>query len=318
MAAGTIEVVADLSDPEYQSGMPKYDAVRKIGFGGSDAPTACGLTNRFGRTPYTLWAQKISESSSSHFESEAMSWGKLLEDPIRQEFSRRTGVDVLTFPRMVRNTARPFMLASVDGVTVAGDELTGVYEGKTSRHDWLEGEEVEIPLDYQIQGQHYLAVLELEVVHFACLVGGNTLRITELPRNDALIEDLVAIEADLWQHVLDGVPPRVEAGDKPMLGRRWTGDVALEVEISEAVAEQLRIGNALREQISTLEDARDAADALVMSALGEAAVGRYRGDIAVTWKPQPAVEVKAFTRKAGRRFLPKPIPPAVPLLEVVQ
>ena len=37
----------------------------------------------------------------------------------------------------------------------------------------------------------------------------------------------------------------------------------------------------IQAQISTLEDARDAADALIMSALGEASVGRYRGDVAV-------------------------------------
>lgn len=318
MAAGQFEIVADLSDPEYQSGMPKYDAVRKLGFGGSDAPTACGLTNRFGRTPYTLWAEKVSEGTSSHKETEAMRWGKLVEPAVRAEFAERTGVEVIEFPRMVRNTARPFMLASVDGLTGPADALTGVYEGKTSRHDWQEGDQVEVPIDYQVQGQHYLAVLELEVVHFACLVGGNTLRITEVPRNDALIDDLVAIEAALWQKVIDGTPPRVEAGDKPMLSRRWVGDAGLEVEISEAVAEQLRIRNTLQEQISTLEDARDAADALVMSALGEATVGTYRGDIAVTWKPHPATEVKAFTRKAGRRFLPKPIPPAVQALEVVR
>jgi putative phage-type endonuclease len=314
MAAGTLEIVADLTEIEPHS--PEWHRRRQIGFGGSDAPTACGLNNRYGRTPYTLWAEKIATEpklEDPDTEPEYLQWGKILEGPVREEFARRTGIEVHDLPHMVRNTAYPFMLANVDGVTGPVQKLTGIYEGKTSRNDWEDDDgNVVVPINYQVQGQHYLAVLDLEVVHFACLVGGNKLRIAQVERNDQLIEDLVAIEADLWKHVIDGVPPRVEAGDKQVLSKKWTGDLALEVEISDAVAEQIIKGNLVRAQISELEEARDAADALVMSALGEAAVGRYRGDVAVTWKPYDPVEVKAFTRKGGRRFLPKEIRSSAP------
>lgn len=309
MAAGTIEIVADLTEIKPHS--PEWHRLRQIGIGGSDAPTACGLNNRYGRTPYTLWAEKVSEVpkfEDPDEEPEYLKWGKLLEAPVREEFGRRTGLEITPFPRMVRNTELPFMLANVDGLTGPVNALSGVYEGKTSRNDWWNGTEVEVPIGYAVQGQHYLAVLGLDVVHYACLVGGQKLRIAEVARNDQLIEDLIAIEADFWQHVIDGTPPKVESGDKPMLSRRWVGDETIEVDISEAVADELRKRNRIQAQISTLEDARDAADALIMSALGEASVGRYRGDIAVTWKPTPATPVAAFTRKAGRRFLPKEVP----------
>ncbi|MGA9527138.1 MAG: YqaJ viral recombinase family protein [Terriglobales bacterium] len=309
MAAGTIEIVADLTEIKPRSA--EWHRLRQLGFGGSDAPTACGLNNRYGRTPYSLWAEKVAERPKLEDEDEPeyMTWGKLLEPIVRDQFAERTGIEVHEFPRMLRNSEHPFMLANVDGLTGPINALEGVYEGKTSRNDWEgPGGEVEVPINYVVQGQHYLAVLDLDVVHYACLVGGQKLRITEVPRNDQLIEDLIAIEADLWQHVLDGTPPRVEAGDKPMLSKRWTGDDTLEVEISEAVAEQLRKRNALTKQISLLEDARDACDALIMSALGDATVGTYRGDVAVTWKSYPPTEVKAYTRKGGRRFLPKEVP----------
>ena len=222
---------------------------------------------------------------------------------------------------MVRNTAHPFMLANVDGVTGPINDLTGVYEGKTSRNDLGGRGRDRGPAQLCRPGlQHYLAVARAR--RRPLRLPRRRPKAPASPRssaNDQLIEDLIAIEADLWQHVLDGIPPKVEAGDLPMLSSRWTGaDATLEVERSQRRS-PTSSASATRfdAQISTLTDARDACDALIMSALGDASVTGHitACEVAVTWKPTPAVPVKAFTRKAGRRFLPKSIPPALSLLE---
>src|SRR5580692_9035999 len=125
----SIEILADLD--EIAPSSPEWLKLRKLGIGGSDAGAICGLNPR--RTPYQVWADKVNPSEPEDFETEPQRWGKLLEAPVRDEFATRTGIEVHRFPRMVRNTERPFMLANVDGLTGPSTKLTGIYEGKTTR-----------------------------------------------------------------------------------------------------------------------------------------------------------------------------------------
>ena len=99
-----------------------------------------------------MWAEKVNPDATAHRETEAMSWGKLLEPAIREEFGRRTGIEMHTMNQMVRCLERPFMLASVDGITGPFGEFTGVYEGKTSRYAdaWAVGDDgaVSVPIEH--------------------------------------------------------------------------------------------------------------------------------------------------------------------------
>ena len=78
-----IEIVADLEVVKPSS--PEWLALRKEGIGGSDAGAICGIGYR---TPYQVWAEKVNPVVLEEEEPEYMRWGKLLEDPVRAEFSR--------------------------------------------------------------------------------------------------------------------------------------------------------------------------------------------------------------------------------------
>lgn len=319
MSTANIEIVADLTEVKVHS--PEWHALRRAGIGGSDAGAIVGV-NKY-KTAYNVWVDKVTDAPppDDAEEPEYITWGKLLEEPVRDEFSRRTGIEVIPFPRMVRNTDHPWMLANVDGLTGAPTKIEGVYEGKTSRFDWLDEGTVEVPLEYAVQGQHYLSVLGLDVVHYACLVGGQKLRVAEIERNDSLIDDLIAIEEVFWQRVLEVTPPPVAAGDKRLLAQLYPGEADVVADLDDEVVAALQARNAVDADIKVLETRRDEYDARIMQALGNATVGKWHGTTVVTWKPQtrngldtaalkaahPALAREFSKTSTLRKFLPKEI-----------
>lgn len=318
----SIEIVADLELPQYQSGEPEYEAIRKLGLGGSDAGAVCGLSKW--RTPYQVWAEKVNPTEQAHRESEAMTWGKLLEAPVREEFSRRTGVEVHPFPRMVRNTDYPFMLASPDGLTGPATKLDGVYEGKTTRFpdQWaIDGDIVSVPLEYMVQGMHYLAVLRLERLFFAVLIGGQELRTATVELDQALVDDLIEIEAAFWQSVIDREPPEATAGDIDTLKRRWQPEAGKQIALPASFKAELGKRATLRAHIKTTEAQVDEIDAKIMAAMGDAEQATLDGQLAVTWREterttidpralraaHPEIAAEFSKVSVSRRFLPKEI-----------
>lgn len=288
----TIEIIADLDE----IGRGQWNLERAIrGIGGSEAGVIAGLSHW--DTPYSLWAHKVrgqtmtaeeheAEESERIKQSEPMLWGHLLEQPIATEFSHRTGIMVHRFNRMVRNTDYPFMFANVDRLTGPPNDLDGVLEIKTTRFadQWKDGE---VPLTYGVQGQHYLAVLGLPRVHYACLIGGQELVITTVERNDTLIDDLVAIEEAFWQSVLKREAPPADGSEstRKALQKRWKPEPDKVVDLyGPCDAALFEIRERWKQRAAEAKEQMDTIDAVVMAALGEAEVGTIGGKKVVTWK----------------------------------
>jgi putative phage-type endonuclease len=263
-----------------------------MGVGGSEAGVVAGLSTW--EQPYGLWTRKITDQALSIEELEAREqddekeyqlWGKLLEDPIAAEFSKRTGIEVHKFNRMVRNTEYPFMFANVDRLTGPANELDGVLEIKTTRFadQWADGA---VPLTYGVQGQHYLAVLGLPRVHYACLIGGQALVITTVERDDQLIADLAAIEEAFWQQVLKREAPPADGSEstRKALQRRWRPDPDKVIALDPEYAEIIKRRHDITEAIKDAKAEVDGIDALLMEDLGDAEVGTINGQKVVTWK----------------------------------
>jgi putative phage-type endonuclease len=313
-----IEILADLTDLKSED--PEYQALRKLGIGGSDAGAICGVS-RF-RTPYQVWSEKVNPSATAREESESMRWGKILEEPIRLEFEERTGIEVHPLPKMIRNVEHPWMLASVDGVTGPTTKLTGVYEGKTTRYAdaWAPDDSgaVTVPLEYLIQGMHYLAVLGLEVLHYACLIGGQQLVVAEVARNESVIADLLEIEAAFWQAVTNREPPPALAADIPTLRKRWQPLEGSTIELTGTFATTLKVRAGYKAAVKDYEEKIDAIDAELMAFMGDNETATWQGKPVITWKRDRQGKLKGkeleaahpdlvaqFRGEPGRRFLPK-------------
>lgn len=316
-----IEIVADLEAIKPHS--PKWHELRKEGIGGSDASAVCGVS-RWG-TPYQVWAEKVNPSPVAEDEdTEPQLWGKILEVPVREEFARRTGLEVHTMNKMVRSVEHPFMLANVDGITGPYGEFDGVYEGKTTRYadQWAVADDgsVTVPIEYVIQGMHYLAVLGLPTLHYAVLIGGQQMRIAEVELNENLVADLIDIEDAFWQSVLNREPPAVSGADVDTLKKRWTPSVGKTVELTGTMYTTLKVRAQHKAIIKANEESVKAIDAELMSFMGDAEEAIWQGETAITWRqdkvgrldgkglraayPEIAAE---HTGKPGRRFLPKEV-----------
>jgi putative phage-type endonuclease len=322
-----IEVLADLD--EIPPNSPRWYELRRLGWGGSDAAALAGVSPYRDQTPLSKWSEKMTEGPGVNTRwaneddiPEYIAWGHILEEPIRAEFSRRTELEVVRFPKMVRSIRYPFMLANVDGLILDGEgaSITAIYEGKTSRRDWMDDGEVTIPVQYAVQGYHYMVVLELDVVYFACLVGGQLLRVATLERNDQLMEDLIAIEAAMWQNVVDGIPPAAEGADVDMLRRHWTPEPGKSVELTAELAMEVKRRHGLHTQKSTIEDEIKDIDARLMEFMGDAEQATWHDQTAITWKQDAKGKLqgkelekaypeiaKQFTGPPSRRFIPKEI-----------
>lgn len=323
MPAANIEIVADTTEIT----RAEWLALRLQGIGGSDAGVIAGLSKW--KKPYAIWAEKVAAKvvdggDDSH---EYQQWGHLLEPVVAEEFARRTQVEVHPFTKMVRSKDYPFMFANVDYLTGPSTALEGVLEVKTTRFadDWTLNDDgsVHVPLAYGVQGQHYLAVLGLEKVHYACLIGGQELRIAEVLRNEALIEDLIVIEAEFWRKVMDNEPPDPDGSEstRKALQARWQPEAGKTIELpgTHDWGAIFALRAQKKAEAGVLEEELGAIDATVMAAMGDAEVATIGGKVAATWKASTTnrIDTKAFkeahpdlaaeftTQSTSRRFLPK-------------
>ncbi len=183
--------------------------LRKTGIGGSEAGAICGLNPW--SSALTVYQDKISEELCLE-DNEAMRQGRDLEDYVARRFMEAAGLKVRRSNAMYRNIQYPFMLADVDR-NVAGEE-TGL-ECKTasafSADEWRDGR---IPPHYYIQCLHYMAVTGKKAWYIAVAILGREFKYARIEREERMIQNLIAIEAEFWRnHVLPKIPPEPDGSE---------------------------------------------------------------------------------------------------------
>ena len=162
---------------------------RKKGITGTDAGAIVGLN------PYNSAAQVYQDKITDAIEewdNEAMRQGRDLEEYVARRFSEQTGLKVRKANAIYQNEEHPFMLADFDRLIVgqeAGLECKTV--NAYSADKWSDGK---IPLHYQMQVQHYLAVSGYKKWYVAALIMGREFVIREINRDEELIANLILIE----------------------------------------------------------------------------------------------------------------------------
>ena len=191
-----------------------WHAWRRSGFGGSDAAKILGICP-FGTKRDLYYVKKNIVDAS---DEESNKWqkhiGNVLEETVALMFSQVTGYPVFKIEIMFRSPDYPFMLADVDYFCILPNGSICILECKTTSPDntgkWWHGKKPIIPLNYEAQGQHYMAVMKLNKVFFACLHGNSEdyLIIRELDRDMDCESELIYLEQDCWyNNVLADVPP---------------------------------------------------------------------------------------------------------------
>lgn len=180
---------------------------RKQGITGTDAGAICGM-NPY-KSAFAVYQDKISDDIEE-YDNEAMRQGRDLEEYVASRFEEATGLKVRRANAIFQNEEYPFMLADFDRLVVGASngEKVGL-ECKTvspfSSDKWKEGA---IPLHYQMQVQHYLAVSGFDSWYLAALIFGKELIIHKIERDEEMISALMKIEERFWkENVLARVMP---------------------------------------------------------------------------------------------------------------
>lgn len=254
---------------------------RRRGIGGSDASAVAGL-NRW-RSPVQVWLEKTGQIEDTG-DSEVMYWGRVLEDVVAREFSERTGKKVRRRNAILRHPEHQFMIANVDRMVVG--ENAGLECKTTSEWRRVEWADEEIPDEYIIQCQHYMAVTGYEKWYIAVLIGGNKFLWQEVERDEEIIDYLIRIEGDFWRLVETNTPPPMDGTEsssqalKLLYPESRAGKaIELPTEAEELVSER----DAVKAMIAGYEEKLAAIENQLKAMLGEAESGTV-GDKLVSWK----------------------------------
>ena len=196
---------------------------RRKGIGGSDAAAILGISPF--RTGRDLYYDKLNIVTADDAENWVqLEVGTLLEPLVAKIFAHKTGYKIYRRPFMFQHPLYPWMLADLDYMVELPDGTTAILEIKTTNYNakdnwWYNGEEI-VPIYYESQGRHYMAVMNIDRVYFCCLYGNSEdeAMIRRIDRDMAYEEELIALERDFWEnHVLTKTPPPYVEADGDLI-----------------------------------------------------------------------------------------------------
>lgn len=204
--------------------MPREEwlSVRQGGIGSSDAAAAVGL-NPY-QSQLELWMQKTGRQDllpqdDPNDEASPMYWGTLLEPIVAAHYTKRTGHKVRRVNAVLQHPDHPWMRANLDREVVGTPEVQ-ILECKTAgihgARLWRDG----VPEYVQLQVMHQLAVTGKQAADVAVLIGGQTLEIHRIERDEALIAQLIELERRFWVWVETDTPPPADGSDSADLALR--------------------------------------------------------------------------------------------------
>lgn len=186
---------------------------RRQGIGGSDAAAVLGISPY--RTAVDLYYDKLNlpvDDDGNNWV--AMEMGTLLEDLVARIFAKKTGLKIYQRKCMFQHPDHLWMLADLDYLVELPDGTTAILEIKTTNYNakdkWEHNGREIVPVYYEVQGRHYMAVMNIDRVYFCCLYGNSEdeVIIRRIDRDMDYESELIALEEDFWlNHVQAQVPP---------------------------------------------------------------------------------------------------------------
>ena len=256
---------------------------RRTGIGGSDAATVVGL-NPYSSL-YTLYNDKLGLIPAKE-DNEAMRQGRDFEDYVARRWMEATGKKVRRNCYMWRRDEHPFMLADIDREVVG--ENAGLECKTTSAYSKADLEGGEVPLNYYVQCQHYMAVMGFDRMYLAVLVLGVGFYHFVIERDENEIAALIEQESAFWNRVENKIPPPVDGSESTMATIAAiypTETVAGRVQLTGKAAALIGDIEAMKAEQDALKESINRAKATIMQEIGEAEGGQCDG-WRVSWKAQ--------------------------------
>lgn len=256
---------------------------RKKGIGGSEASSVAGLNPW--SSPLKVWMDKLNQMKEEVADTERMRVGRDLEEYVAKRFEEATGKKVRRENNLLQHPEYKFMFANLDRVVVGENAFL---ECKTTnsygKQEWEEG----VPLHYELQCLHYMAVCGFDYCYIACLIGNEKFIWHKIERDEETINNLISIEKEFWEeHVLKEIPPAADGSDdySEMLKKKYSTSIPESLELGSSYLDKLKRRDELEELIKSMDKEKKQIDQeiqLEMKDFERAIVGER----VVTWKTQ--------------------------------
>lgn len=187
---------------------------RKTKIGASDAPIIMGVSPWM--TPLQLWKEKL-DLAPARVPSPWMERGIQLQEEALCRFQEKTGL--IVFPEVRVHSFLPWMIASLDGITMDGSEIVEIKcPGEKTHAEAIKGI---VPDYYMPQIQHQMAVCDLERCHYFSFSGVDTALVI-VQRDDQYIKKLIEMETLFFSHLTSREAPIFSCRDKRVMDSdRW-------------------------------------------------------------------------------------------------
>lgn len=188
-----------------------WKAARRSFIGASESAAILGHGYK-DQNLLSVFADKVADPTEERDdrETKAMRIGKLIEPGLIEIFRDETGINAtLEAPFRVRHHAKlPYVAATLDAhYTNGAGELVPVELKNVNQRLLEQWDDGEVPLKFQIQIQHQMAVTGASEGWAFGLVGGSEPRACLLQRNDAFIEALLGKLEEFWGWVQRKIVP---------------------------------------------------------------------------------------------------------------
>ena len=258
----------------------KWLESRRVGIGGSDAAAVCGLNPW--KSALSVYMEKLG-AAPERDDTEAMRQGRDLEDYVASRFEEATGKRTERVNAILQHPDYPWMVANIDRRVVG--EVAGA-ECKTTAA-WNEKEfDEEIPLAYQLQCFHYMAVTGADYWYLPVLFLNKAFKVYLIERDEPTIEKLIEIEAAFWERVQAQEPPDPDGSQDytDMLKARYSSDNGAQIDLMDVKEHDMERLAHLKEDIKAITAQAKQIEQRIQAELGEAgAVEGWRGDWRARW-----------------------------------
>lgn len=206
--------------PTCEPGSPEWHTQRRTALGGSEIAAVLGLSPF--ESKFALWHRKAGIAQPVEDRPE-MEWGRRLESAIRTKWldDHAPGAGHPDGEWASEHFAGTFLR---DGWKLASpDWIVQQYDGHTLRiievkhpmydDEWGPSGSDQVPVYYLCQARWYLHVLNLEVCHFAVLIGGSDYREYTVHQDDNDVALMVAAGREFLDSIEAGRRPDIDGSD---------------------------------------------------------------------------------------------------------
>jgi len=249
----------------HDAGKDLWLTKRLGGITGTDIAAIVGL-NPY-KTVYDVFLSKLGLADEDE-DTPYMRRGRRMEPVLAEDYEEMTGLKTVKVG-LIKSPAYDFVLGTPDRLVVdeAGNILHGL-EIKTAGYRqaqyWGPPETDQVPDQYLIQCQWYMAASDIEKWDLIVTIAGELPIIYHITRNDELISKLIEKAGEFWhKNVLEKEPPSVDASISAArmlatLYRRGDLDLADGTEedgilVTELVRKKEQLAN-IEEEVRLLEN----------------------------------------------------------------